>query len=81
MLRTALTALAASFFASSLAFAQAPATQKPAEAPPQAQESKAGATHEHARDHKQGAPAPKTASDKKAKKKPLHDHRKEHKQG
>ena len=80
MLKTTFTALAASLFGSALAFAQAPATQKPAEAQPQAQESKAGTKHEHARDHKQGAPAPKAASDKKTKK-PLHDHRKEHKQG
>ena len=83
MLKETFAAIVVSFAVFGSAWGQTSPEQKP-DPKPAAAEEKQGAQprHEHARDHKQGAPAPKTAdaSTNKAKKKPLHDHGKTHKQ-
>jgi hypothetical protein len=83
MLKATLSALAASLVVSGTLLAQTPPEQKGDAAKPTAAEEKKSAMsrHEHARDHKQGAPAGAVpAADKTKKKKPLHDHGKMHKQ-
>jgi len=82
MLKTTLGAVVVALAVVGSAAAQAPAEQKgDSVTPPVAEQKKdANKRHEHARDHKQGAPASAKAKTEKSKK-PLHDHRKEHKQG
>ena len=81
MLKETLIATAFAFAVSGMAVAQAPAEQKGDSAKPPAEQKKDGQSrHDHARDHKQGAPVPASADAKKTKKKPLHDHGKTHKQ-
>ena len=83
MLKTALGAMVVALAVVGSAAARAPAEQKgDSTTPPVAEQKKdANQRHDHARDHKQGAPASAKAGTEKSKKKPLHDHRKEHKQG
>ena len=81
MLRETLIAAAVAFAVSGIAIAQAPAEQKGDSAkPPAAEQKDAQSRHDHARDHKQGAPASTPTAANQTKKKPLHDHGKTHKQ-
>lgn len=84
MLKTTLGAVVVALAVVGSAAAQAPVEQKgDSMTPPVAEQKKdASKRHDHARDHKQGAPTTSAkAKTEKSKKKPLHDHRKEHKQG
>jgi hypothetical protein len=83
MLNKTLAAAIVALAVGGTAAAQTPAEQKgdPAKPPVAGQNKDANKRHDHARDHKQGAPASTAKETAKVKKKPLHDHRKEHKQG
>ena len=81
MLKQVLIAVAIAFATTGIAAAQAPAEQKgdAAKGTTTEQKKDAQTRHDHARDHKQGAPSAKV-DPKAKKKKPLHDHGKTHKQ-